>query len=164
MSRDKNETEDKDCARTLALVHSKSLPLESLSSFVDILIIVTRPCSVATLTTLTQRFASPLQKIAQAQQETSTDRMETIHAYAVPPWAARMQVICDPDKERAIETTNTLEGILIATSSSVKGIELGWEAACGIPGLTIQTKQSPATPSLSAPEWSRIHTRLSWQL
>jgi hypothetical protein len=48
--RDKNETEDKDCARTLALVHSKNLPLESLSSFVDILIIVTRPCSVATLT------------------------------------------------------------------------------------------------------------------
>jgi hypothetical protein len=49
-SRDKDESEDKNCARTLALVHSKSLPLESLSSFVDILIIVTRPCSVATLT------------------------------------------------------------------------------------------------------------------
>ena len=52
VSRDKNGTEDKDCAQTLALVHSKSLPLESLSSFVDILIIVTRPCSVATLTIL----------------------------------------------------------------------------------------------------------------
>jgi hypothetical protein len=52
----KNEARDKDCARTPALVHSKSLPLESLSSFVDILIIVTRPCSVATLTrSMTQR-------------------------------------------------------------------------------------------------------------
>jgi hypothetical protein len=76
-------------------------------------------------TTLTRRFVSPLQKIAQAQQETSTDQIETIHAYAVPPWAARVQVICEPDTEQAIEMTNRVEGILIATSSSAKGDRVG---------------------------------------
>jgi hypothetical protein len=76
-------------------------------------------------TTLTRRFVSPLQKIAQAQQETSTNRMETINAYIVPPWAARVQVTCDLDREKAIEMTNRAEGILIATSSSAKGDTVG---------------------------------------
>ena len=70
---------------------------------------------------MTRRFVSPLQKIAQAQQETSTNNMETIHAYAGPPWAARVQVTCEPDREKAMEITNRAEGILITTSSSAKG-------------------------------------------
>jgi len=76
-------------------------------------------------TAITRRFASPLQKIAQAQQETATDQMEIIYAYAVPPWADRVQVICEPDKERAIEMTKRAEGILIATSSSARGGVVG---------------------------------------
>ena len=76
-------------------------------------------------TTMTRRFVSPLQKIAHAQQETSTDHMETIHAYAVPPWTARVQVICEPDREKAMEIANRAEGILIATSSSAKGDRVG---------------------------------------
>jgi hypothetical protein len=51
-------------------------------------------------TAITRRFASPLQKIAQAQQETATVQMEIIYAYAVPPWADRVREICEPDRER----------------------------------------------------------------
>ena len=76
-------------------------------------------------TAITQRFTSPLQRIAQAERETATDQMEIIHAYAVPPWADRVQVICEPDREKATEMANRAEGILIATSSSARGGVVG---------------------------------------
>ena len=50
------------------------------------------------ITAITHRFASPLQKMAQVEQETATDQMEIIHAYAVLPWAVRVQVVCEPNR------------------------------------------------------------------
>jgi hypothetical protein len=44
--------------------------------------------------------------------------MEVIQTYVVPPWEDRLSVTVDPDREKAIEATNSTQGILIATSSS----------------------------------------------
>jgi hypothetical protein len=127
-------------------------------------------------TTTTRRFVSPLQKIAQAQQETAIDQMETIHTYAVLPWAARVQVLCEPDREKAMEMTNRAEGILIATSSSAKGDRVGMggsmrdtrindadETISYSITLGTRTEQNPYTAELAAivaalkgvPWWTR---------
>jgi hypothetical protein len=65
-----------------------------------------------------RRFASPMQKIAQAQGEIAPERMEVIREFALPPWRNRVLVSCDPDRERAMEAARRLDGIVIATCSS----------------------------------------------
>ena len=65
-----------------------------------------------------RRFVSPMQRIAQVQGETATERMEIIREYALPPWRNRIPVSCDPDRERAVEEAKRVNGIVIATCSS----------------------------------------------
>jgi hypothetical protein len=61
-----------------------------------------------------------MKKLALAQEGMSVERMETIQAYALPPWHNRLPVGYDLDRELAIETANRMEGILVATSASEK--------------------------------------------
>ena len=65
-----------------------------------------------------RRFTSPLQKIAQAQSDISTERTEVIQAYVIAPWENRVNATISPDREKAIETANAAHGILITTNSS----------------------------------------------
>jgi hypothetical protein len=70
-----------------------------------------------------QRFTSPLQRIAHAHQNTSTDMMEVIRPYMVAPWEERLPVIMNLGTEATTNSANTICGIQIATSSSArKGI------------------------------------------
>jgi hypothetical protein len=59
-----------------------------------------------------------MQRIAQAQGETATERIEIIREYALPPWRDRIPVSCDRDRERAVEEAKRVDGIVIATCSS----------------------------------------------
>ena len=70
-----------------------------------------------------RRFTSPLQKIAQEMAGANTVRGEEIHAYAVPPWKARMTVKIE--KGLDIET----RGLAIAMSASKRNGLLGAGAA-----------------------------------
>lgn len=69
----------------------------------------------------TVRFVSPLQKIARVVEGTEFDRMETIQEYAVSPWEPRLRPTVEVDRVRAAEKVDKATGIVIATSSAVKG-------------------------------------------
>jgi hypothetical protein len=49
-----------------------------------------------------RRFASPLQKIAQAHRQTPTDRMEIIQPFLIAPWEARLGASIDSEKAIAL--------------------------------------------------------------
>uniref|UniRef100_A0A093ULR6 Retrovirus-related Pol polyprotein from type-1 retrotransposable element R1 n=1 Tax=Talaromyces marneffei PM1 TaxID=1077442 RepID=A0A093ULR6_TALMA len=85
----------------------KSNPLTKLSTFT------------------TQRFTSPLQKIAQSLRTTRTKWIETIQAFTVSPWTGRIQAICEKEGDKAIETATKAIGILAATSASTKSEIVG---------------------------------------
>ncbi|KAJ3453811.1 hypothetical protein MRS44_018443 [Fusarium solani] len=72
-----------------------------------------------------RRLMSPMQRIAQVQGETATERMEIIQEYALPPWRNRILVSCDPNRERTAEAPKRADGIVIATSSSQRGGMVG---------------------------------------
>ena len=65
-----------------------------------------------------RRFRSPLQRISQAQQQVG--KIETIQAFAVPPWEKRIDIIVKLDHQEAAQTANDAQGIVVATSSSEK--------------------------------------------
>lgn len=85
----------------------KSNPLTKLSTFT------------------TQRFTSPLQKIAQSLRTTRTKWIEIIQAFTVSPWTGRIQTICEKDGDKAIEIATKAIGILAATSVSTKSEIVG---------------------------------------
>jgi hypothetical protein len=63
-----------------------------------------------------QRFTSPMRKLALRQEDTPVERMETINAYALSPWHRRL-----PDEpEVAIRLAKRMNGILVTTSASGK--------------------------------------------
>ncbi|RKK21589.1 hypothetical protein BFJ67_g17192, partial [Fusarium oxysporum f. sp. cepae] len=45
-----------------------------------------------------RRYMSPLKKLALAYEGSGTERMETIEAYAVPPWYNRVPLVCEADR------------------------------------------------------------------
>uniref|UniRef100_A0A093UTM5 RNA-directed DNA polymerase from mobile element jockey n=1 Tax=Talaromyces marneffei PM1 TaxID=1077442 RepID=A0A093UTM5_TALMA len=72
-------------------------------------------------TITTQRFRSPLQRIARAlETTTTTKRIETIQAFTISPWTARIQTIHEKDGEQTIQIAKKAIGILIATSASAR--------------------------------------------
>jgi ribonuclease HI len=73
-------------------------------------------------TITTRRFRSPLQRIARAPEATvtTTEWIETIQAFTIPPWTARIQAIYEKDGEKATQIAKKAIGILIATSASAR--------------------------------------------
>lgn len=71
-------------------------------------------------TITTRRFRSPLQRIAQSLESTACERIETIQAFTVPPWTDRIQIICEKDRDKAIDIASRAIGILIATCTSAR--------------------------------------------
>jgi hypothetical protein len=67
-----------------------------------------------------QRFTSPIRKLALRQKATAVERMETINAYTLSPWHRRLPVGHDNDPEVAIRLARRMDGILVATSTSGK--------------------------------------------
>ena len=60
-----------------------------------------------------------MQKIAITMAKTNTERLETIHEYAVPPWSDRIPVVGEHyDYVKTDKTPNNVEGIIIVTASS----------------------------------------------
>ncbi|EXK77151.1 hypothetical protein FOQG_18137 [Fusarium oxysporum f. sp. raphani 54005] len=49
------------------------------------------------------------------------ERMETIEAYAVPPWHNHLSLLCEADREAATTAAKNASDIVIATSASDKG-------------------------------------------
>ena len=76
-------------------------------------------------TITTQRFRSPLQRIAQPLEAITSEWIETIQAFTVPPWTGRIQTICEKDGDKAIEIASKAIGILVATSTSAKSEMVG---------------------------------------
>jgi ribonuclease HI len=69
-------------------------------------------------TTMTRRFKSPLQRIAQPLEAIKTERIETIQAFTLPPWTGRILTIFEKEGDKAIEIAHKAVGILMATSAS----------------------------------------------
>jgi hypothetical protein len=72
-----------------------------------------------------KRFLSPMQTIASWVTTASTDRMEIIREFALPPWTSRIPVLGKDDFAAAAKAPSEVEGIIIATSSSVKNGMVG---------------------------------------
>ncbi|KAJ3453213.1 hypothetical protein MRS44_018868 [Fusarium solani] len=67
---------------------------------------------------VSRRYLSPLKRLALAFEKSGIERMETIQAYAVPPWHSRVSLVCEADREAAIAAANDAKDIVIATSAS----------------------------------------------
>ncbi|KAG7413329.1 hypothetical protein Forpi1262_v016978 [Fusarium oxysporum f. sp. raphani] len=68
-----------------------------------------------------RRYMSPLKKLALAYEGSGTERMETIEAYAVPPWYNRVPLVCEADRETAKIAAKNVNDVVIATSASDRG-------------------------------------------
>ncbi|KAJ3455074.1 hypothetical protein MRS44_013674 [Fusarium solani] len=62
-----------------------------------------------------------MKRLALAHTESRIERMETIQAYAVPPWHGRMSLVCEADREAAVAAAESADDIVIATSASDRG-------------------------------------------
>lgn len=93
-------------------------------------------------TRVCRRFTSPLQKIAHEQRSVSTDRIEIIEPYAIRPWEDQLVATIDSDKDKAVESANSTEGIRIAASSSERR---------GLVGMGAVILDSPGMASNSEP-------------
>jgi ribonuclease HI len=85
-----------------------------------------------------RRYMSPLKKLALAYEGSGTERMETIEAYAVPPWYNRVPLVCEADREAAKIAAKNVNDIVIATSASDRGglVGMGGIVAQRSPGQT----------------------------
>ncbi|KAH7460569.1 hypothetical protein FOMA001_g19559 [Fusarium oxysporum f. sp. matthiolae] len=85
-----------------------------------------------------RRYMSPLKKLALAYEGSGTERMETIEAYAVPPWYNRVPLVCEADREAAKMAAKNVNDIVIATSASDRGglVGMGGIVAQRSPGQT----------------------------
>lgn len=72
-----------------------------------------------------RRFVSPMQKIRMALEGTDTDRLEVIDAYTVAPWHERIQATGEEDQVEPSKSPDEAGGIIIATSSSQSGDQVG---------------------------------------
>jgi hypothetical protein len=73
-----------------------------------------------------RRFVSLLQRIFQGHQVQV--KVETIHAYPVPPWETRVEVLIK-DYEEAVETVRRLQGIIVAVSAIAQNGQMGTGSA-----------------------------------
>jgi hypothetical protein len=76
-----------------------------------------------------QRYMSPLKRLALAYEGSGIERMETIQAYTVPPWHNRVSLVCEAEREAAIIAAKDAGDIVIATSASDR------EGLVGIGGI-----------------------------
>lgn len=89
-----------------------------------------------------RRYVSPPEKIAAAQLEGSTNQMETIKPYAIPPWTKRLRVAYEPDREKAAAMASNTEGLLIVTSSSAQNDLVGLGACTRLSTANAVTTRS----------------------
>jgi ribonuclease HI len=83
------------------------------------------PTPLALRNKASKRFLSPMQTIASWVTTASMDRMEIIREFALPPWTSRVPVLGKDDFAEAAKAPSEVEGIIIATSSSVKNGMVG---------------------------------------
>ncbi|KAI7768236.1 hypothetical protein LZL87_014082 [Fusarium oxysporum] len=83
-------------------------------------------------TFLSRKYVSPLKKLALAYEGSGTERMETIEAYAVPPWYNRVPLVCEAEREAAKIAAKNVNDIVIATSASDRG------GLVGMGGIVVQ--------------------------
>ncbi|RKK10846.1 hypothetical protein BFJ65_g14842 [Fusarium oxysporum f. sp. cepae] len=85
-----------------------------------------------------RRYMSPLKKLALAYEGSGTEWMETIEAYAVPPWYNRVPLVREADREAAKIAAKNVNDIVIATSASDRGglVGMGGIVAQRSPGQT----------------------------
>ncbi|RKK47321.1 hypothetical protein BFJ69_g18183, partial [Fusarium oxysporum] len=85
-----------------------------------------------------RRYISPLKKLALAYKGSGTERIETIKAYAVPPWYNRVPLIREADRGAAKIAAKNVNDIVIATSASDRGglVGIGGIVAQRSPGQT----------------------------
>ncbi|TVY74454.1 hypothetical protein Focb16_v006001 [Fusarium oxysporum f. sp. cubense] len=80
----------------------------------------THPLAALKVST-SRRYMSPLKKLTLAHEGSGMERMETIEAYAVPPWHNHVSLLCEADREAATTAAKNASDIVIATSASDKG-------------------------------------------
>jgi ribonuclease HI len=97
----------------------------------------THPLAALKVST-SRRYMSPLKKLTLTYEGSGTERMETIQAYAVPPWHNRVSLVCEADREAAIRVAGNASDIVIATSASDRGglVGMGGVVAQRSPGQT----------------------------
>ena len=88
----------------------------------------THPLATLKVST-SQRYMSPLKRLALAHEGSGIERMETIQAYTVPPWHNRVSLVCETDREATITAAKDANDIMIATSASDR------EGLVGIGGI-----------------------------
>lgn len=88
----------------------------------------THPLATLKVST-SQRYMSPLKRLALAHEGSGIERMETIQAYTVPPWHNRVSLVCEADREATITAAKDANDIVIATSASDR------EGLVGIGGI-----------------------------
>ncbi|SCV61221.1 uncharacterized protein FFFS_15790 [Fusarium fujikuroi] len=67
---------------------------------------------------VSRRYMSPLKRLTLAHDGSGIERMETIEAYAAPPWHGHVSAICEADHEAAVAAARETNDIIIATSAS----------------------------------------------
>ncbi|KAH7461722.1 hypothetical protein FOMA001_g18803 [Fusarium oxysporum f. sp. matthiolae] len=91
--------------------------VEAEAGIQTVLMQVCGPLKVST----SRRYMSPLKKLTLAHEGSGMERMETIEAYAVPPWHNHVSLLCEADREAATTAAKNASDIVIATSASDKG-------------------------------------------
>ncbi|RYC77831.1 hypothetical protein BFJ63_vAg19295, partial [Fusarium oxysporum f. sp. narcissi] len=91
--------------------------VEAEAGIQTVLMQVCGPLKVST----SRRYMSPLKKLTLAHEGSGMERLETIEAYAVPPWHNHVSLLCEADREAATTAAKNASDIVIATSASDKG-------------------------------------------
>jgi hypothetical protein len=86
---------------------------------------------------------SPLQRIALAHQP--IEGIETIKAFAVPPWEKRIDIIVIPDHQEAAQAARDAQGIVVAVCSSEKNGIVGMGGAVCDTTTTGSSNTAPTT-------------------
>ncbi len=73
----------------------------------------------------TQRFNSPLSKLGIEHAETPSNGMEMIEPYSIQPWAPRLQADTTREEKDKQAFIDALQGIIVATSASVRNGKVG---------------------------------------
>ena len=89
-----------------------------------------------------KRFTSPLQRIREALKDMSTEKMETIQPYIIPPWEARIPTNRELDRNLPAKVINARSDIYIATSFSGRSDQVGI-------GIAIQGLLPPGTTPIT---------------
>lgn len=72
-----------------------------------------------------KRYVSPMKKIAETQKGNTSEEIETINAYALPPWQRRIRTWCELDRYTTTEVIRRMKGIIVVTSASERAGVVG---------------------------------------